>query len=66
MSYRAFDNELNGVFPGYDGTWNTRLNVDLGLTLGERVRLYGALKRGDVYDRRTTPSPVNRDRLDVH
>ena len=66
ISYRAFQNELSGVFPGYDGYANTRLNVHASLTLGDHLRLYGALKHGDVYDRTAPIAPVSRNRLDLH
>lgn len=66
VAYRAFDNELHGLVPGYHGSANTRANVHVGLTLGSRVRLYGALKHGDVYGGDGVPLPVNRNRLDLH
>ena len=66
MCRTAFDNELNGVFPGNDGTLNTRANVHASVTIGDRLRVYGALKHGDVYGREMPALPVNRNRLDLH
>ena len=66
FAYRGFQNEGHGRYPGYDGTWNTRANVHVGLTLGSRLRLYAALKHGDVFGARREPAAVNRNRLDLH
>ena len=49
VSARGFENAGLGASPGFDDTYNTRLNVHAALTLGDRLRLYGALKHGGQY-----------------
>ncbi len=65
VSYRSFRNELNGTIPS-DATLDTRLDVDLSLTIHDRVRLYGSLKHADAFNGNGPASPINRKGLDLH
>jgi hypothetical protein len=61
-----FDNESFGDNPGDDVSWHFQANPHLGLTVGERFRLYGALKFGDVVDERFPVLTFEDDGPDIH
>jgi Alginate export len=66
VSFRSFDDPNLGVGGGFDDTYNYRFNGDLALNVGNRLRLYLALKSGDKLDLRGPVSPSDRKRLDLH
>jgi len=65
ISARVFDNEEWGAVPGRDGAVYTRINPHAGLVVGDRARLFVALKHGQVTGRRGPIAPPERDALDL-
>lgn len=64
--FEWFNDASFGDNPGEDLTWHFRANPHVALTIADRVRLYGALKFGEVNDSRFVPSPADDDGPDVH
>ena len=66
IGFEHFGDESFGDNPGSDASLHARFNPHLGLTFGDRFRLYGALKYGEV-DGKRFPVPVaDDDGPDVH
>ena len=61
-----FEDASFGDNPGDDATWHTRANPHLGITFGDRLRFYGALKFGDVGGSRFPVPVADDDGPDVH
>ena len=61
-----FDDGSFGDNPGDDATWHKRANVHLALSLADRLRLYGAVKFGDVSGSRFPVSVADDDGPDLH
>ena len=66
LGVERFDDQSFGDFPGEDSSVHVRANPHVALSFGDRARLYGALKYGDVGDRRFPASPAEDDGPDVH
>ena len=66
LGVERFDDQSFGDFPGEDSSVHVRANPHVALSFGDRARLYGALKYGDVGDRRFAVSPAEDDGPDVH
>ncbi|MCK0167265.1 alginate export family protein [Jannaschia sp. S6380] len=61
-----YDDASFGDDPGDDGDWHLRANIQVGLTFGQRARLYGALKFGEVRGNRAPVPAAEDDGPDVH
>ena len=61
-----FDDASFGDRPGEETTLHSFVNPHVGLTIGDRLRLYGALKYGSVSNERFQASPVDEQAWDVH
>ena len=66
LSFRDFGNEAFGQGRGDNAASYVRLNPAASVQLGNRIRLYGALKYGDLAGRRVPLPPAERDRVDLH
>lgn len=61
-----FKDQNFGQIPGEDVFWNRRLNVYGAASVGDRLRIVGALKHGDRNGFRGFVPAVERDELDPH
>lgn len=66
IDYEYFEDARFGDEPGPDGSTHMRANLHAGLSFGDRARLYGAIKFGDVAGRRFPVAPVDDDGPDLH
>ena len=64
--FRQYDDFNWGQPPGSTPFHGTRANVSAGLTLGERFRLFAALKHGDLVNGDAPASPAEVDSVDLH
>ena len=66
LAFEHYDNASFGDEPGGDGDWHLRTNLQAGLTVGERLRLFGGIKFGQVEDSRFPVPPAEDDGPDLH
>jgi len=66
FSIRDYDNEAFGQGRGGNTAFYVRLNPYASIQFGNRVRLFGALKYGDLAGKRMPLPPAERDRVDLH
>lgn len=66
IGFEHFDEESFGDNPGGDTTLHLRANPHLGLTFGDRFRLYGALKFGESDGSQFLDPPADDDGPDLH
>jgi len=66
FSVRDYDNEAFGQGRGGNTALYVRLNPYASIQFGDRLRLFGALKYGDLAGKRALLPPAERDRVDLH
>ncbi len=66
LGFESFNNGSFGDQPGHDLSWHLRANLYAGLTFGERLRLFGALKFGQVEGSDFSVPTADDDGPDIH
>ncbi|WP_161793833.1 alginate export family protein [Jannaschia aquimarina] len=66
FGFEYFDDATFGDQPGDDLDWHLRANLFAGVTFGDRARIFGALKFGQVEDSDFPVPPVDDDGPDLH